>query len=137
MCSSDLVVRMECVGVPRDRVADLLEAIERVSAEGGVTVGVFGHAGDGNVHPCFVMGRDDPDAETKLETVRSAMFREVLALEGTITGEHGTGTVKKGWLEAQRGPAAVAAMRAVKAALDPLGILNPGDRKSTRLNSSH
>lgn len=120
------VARMEDVGVPRDRVADLLEAIERVSAERGVVVGVFGHAGDGNFHPCFVMERDDPDAETKLEAVRTAMFEAVLALGGTISGEHGTGTVKRGWVEAQRGPDAVRAMRAIKAALDPLGILNPG-----------
>jgi glycolate oxidase len=120
------VARMEDVGVPRSRIAELLDAIEAISGQGGVDVGVFGHAGDGNFHPTFVMDRDDPDAETRLNAVRAQLFAAVLALGGTISGEHGTGVAKKGYLEAQRGPDAVRAMRAIKTALDPQGILNPG-----------
>ena len=89
-------------------------------------VGVFGHAGDGNFHPTFVMDRDDPEAEARINAVRADLFREVLALGGTISGEHGTGVAKRGYLEQQRGARSVAVMRAIKAALDPLGILNPG-----------
>jgi glycolate oxidase len=120
------VARMEDVGVPRSRGPDLLDAIARISGKHGVQVGVFGHAGDGNYHPTFVMDRDDPDAERRINAVREEIFREVLALGGTISGEHGTGVAKLGYLERQRGADAVRTMRAVKAALDPLGILNPG-----------
>jgi glycolate oxidase len=120
------VARMEDIGVPRSRVAQLLAAIERLSADHGMRVGVFGHAGDGNFHPTFVMDRDDARAETRINAVRSDLFAEVLALGGTISGEHGTGVAKRAYLEAQRGPRYVAVMRAVKAALDPQGILNPG-----------
>jgi glycolate oxidase len=120
------VARMEDVGVPRSRGPELLDAIARISAAHGIYVGVFGHAGDGNYHPTFVMDRDDPDAERRINAVRVDIFREVLALGGTVSGEHGTGVAKLAYLESQRGPDAVRAMRAVKNALDPLGILNPG-----------
>ncbi|MFV2063031.1 MAG: FAD-binding oxidoreductase [Chloroflexota bacterium] len=120
------VARMEDVGVPRSRVADLLSTIERLSARHGMDVGVFGHAGDGNFHPTFVMDHDDPEAEARINAIRADLFAEVLTLGGTISGEHGTGVAKRGYLEAQRGHRGVAAMRAIKAAMDPQGILNPG-----------
>jgi glycolate oxidase len=118
--------RMEDIGVPRSRVAELLVVIEELSAKHELKVGVFGHAGDGNFHPTFVMDRDDPDAEARINAVREELFREVLKLGGTISGEHGTGVAKRDYLEAQRGSRSVAAMRAIKDALDPMGILNPG-----------
>jgi glycolate oxidase len=117
---------MEDIGVPRGRVAELLAIIEQLSAVHDMDVGVFGHAGDGNFHPTFVMDRADPDAEAKINALRADLFTEVLGLGGTISGEHGTGVAKRAYLEAQRGARSVAAMRSIKAALDPLGILNPG-----------
>ena len=120
------VARMDDVGVPRSRVADLLEAIERICADAGLPVGVFGHAGDGNLHPTFVVDRDDPTAEARINAVRARIYEVAMSLGGTMTGEHGTGVAKRGYLEAQRGPDAVRVMRAVKAALDPRGMLNPG-----------
>ena len=120
------VARMEDVGVPRSRVAPLLAAIERLSEAHGLRVGVFGHAGDGNFHPTFVMDRDDPTAEARINAVRADLFAEVLALGGTISGEHGTGVAKRGYLANQRGARSVAVMKAMKRALDPQGILNPG-----------
>ncbi|MEA2623945.1 MAG: glycolate oxidase [Chloroflexota bacterium] len=120
------VARMEDVGVPRSRAPELLAAIERISAEHRMRVGVFGHAGDGNYHPTFVMDRDDPNAAQRIDAVRADIFRAVLQLGGTISGEHGTGVAKRAYLEAQRGARAVGVMRSVKRALDPLGILNPG-----------
>jgi len=120
------VARMDDVGVPRSRVPEMLAAIERISAEHDLPVGVFGHAGDGNLHPTFVVDREDPTAEERINAARGRIYEAAIALGGTITGEHGTGTAKRAWLEAQRGPDAVRVMRAVKAALDPLGILNPG-----------
>ena len=120
------VARMDDVGVPRSRVPELLEAIERIGIEASLPIGVFGHAGDGNFHPTYVVARDDPTAAERIEAARQRIYATALELGGTTTGEHGTGVAKKGYLEAQRGPDAMRAMRAIKAALDPLGILNPG-----------
>ena len=120
------VSRMEDVVVPRSRVPDLLRAIQEIGNRRGLRIGVFGHAGDGNLHPSFVFDRDDPTGAQRLREARDDLLRATLALGGSVTGEHGIGTTKREYLEATRGPDAVRAMRAVKAALDPLGILNPG-----------
>jgi glycolate oxidase len=120
------VARMDDVGVPRSRIPELLATIERISMHHDLRVGVFGHAGDGNFHPTFVMDRDDPNAEQRINAARDDIYREVLAMGGTVSGEHGTGVAKRPYLELQRGADAVRVMRAVKDALDPLGILNPG-----------
>jgi glycolate oxidase len=119
-------VRMEDVGVPRSRVPQLLVAIDRICAEHGVRVATFGHAGDGNLHPNFIFDHGDPRAEEMTERVRDEIFHAALELGGTVTAEHGIGTSRRAFLELQRGPGAVRVMRAIKAALDPDGILNPG-----------
>jgi glycolate oxidase len=119
-------VRMEDVGVPRSRVPDLLLAIERITKAHGVRCATFGHAGDGNLHPNLIFGREDPEAERLTHVVRDEIFRAALDLGGTVTAEHGIGSARREWLPIQRGEGAVAAMRAIKDALDPLGILNPG-----------
>jgi glycolate oxidase len=119
-------VQMEDVGVPRARVPDMLREIERISAKHDVRIGTFGHAGDGNLHPDLVFERGDPLAEAKSHAVKEDLYRAALDLGGTVTGEHGIGLARRDWLEAQRGSDAVRVMRAIKAALDPLGILNPG-----------
>jgi len=119
-------VRMEDVGVPRARVPDMLRAIERIAATHHVRIGTFGHAGDGNLHPDLVFERGDPLAEAKTEAVKRDLYQAALDLGGTVTSEHGIGSARREWLEIQRGADAVRVMRAIKAALDPLGILNPG-----------
>jgi glycolate oxidase len=120
------IARMEDVGVPRSRAADLLAAIERIAASHHVRVGVFGHAGDGNFHPTFVTDPNDADGERKVHAARQDMYAVVLELGGTVSGEHGTGLVKREWLVRQRGEPHVRVLRTIKSALDPLGILNPG-----------
>jgi glycolate oxidase len=119
-------VRMEDVGVPRAQVPELLTAIERITAAHGVRCATFGHAGDGNLHPNLIFDRDDPEASRLTRVVRDEIFRAALDLGGTVTAEHGIGAARREWLPIQRGEGAVAAMRAIKDALDPLGILNPG-----------
>ncbi len=94
------VARMDDVGVPRDRIPEMLKAIERVSAAQGLKVGVFGHAGDGNLHPTYVVDRDDPTAEQRIDAARAEIYKEALKLGGTVTGEHGTGLTKKPYLRA-------------------------------------
>ena len=120
------VVRMEDVGVPRGRVPELLVAIQVAADRHGVRVATFGHAGDGNLHPNFVFDRDDPRAAELTEIVRNEIFAAAIALGGTVTAEHGIGLSRRAALVDQVGPDVIDVMRSVKAALDPLGILNPG-----------
>jgi len=119
-------VRMEDVGVPRSRVPDMLRAIERIAVKHDVRIGTFGHAGDGNLHPDLVFERGDPRARSVTKLVQADLYRAALDLGGTVTGEHGIGAARRDWLEIQRGADAVRFMRAIKTALDPIGILNPG-----------
>ena len=114
------------VCVPRTRLGDLVEGVERIAAARGLTIGVVGHAGDGNMHPTVVFDATDPVATAAAE----ASFGEVMALGlelgGTITGEHGVGVLKREWLAREVGPVSLAVHRAVKSALDPTGLFNPG-----------
>ena len=119
-------VHMEDIVVPRSRVPDMLRAIEAIGKRHGVLVGAFGHAGDGTLHPDLVFERGDPRAHELTEAVRVDLYQTAIDLGGSVTGEHGIGTARREWLVAQRGEDAVRVMRAIKAALDPLGILNPG-----------
>ena len=120
-------VRMEDVGVPRGRVPELLRAIQAIGRRHGVRVATFGHAGDGNLHPNFIFDHDDPRAAELTEPVRDEIFAAALALGGTVTAEHGIGLVPaRGARRARSGPTSIDVMRSIKAALDPLGILNPG-----------
>ena len=118
--------RMDDVGVPRSRVPEMIDRIVEIAARHELPVGIFGHAGDGNLHPTYVLDRNDPDAERKIDATRDEIYRAALALGGTVTGEHGTGLAKKRWLELQRGARSVEAMRSIKLALDPNNLLNPG-----------
>ena len=120
------MARMEDVGAPRSRLPDLLREIERIAASHDVRCGTFGHAGDGNLHPTFVWDRGDTAAEERAHLACEELYRAAIALDGTVTGEHGIGAARLPFLEEQVGAEAVAVMRAIKGALDPLGILNPG-----------
>ena len=119
-------VRMEDIGVPRGRVTELLVEIDRIAQARGVRIATFGHAGDGNLHPNLVFERGDPRAEELTEATRADLFRAALALGGTITAEHGIGSSRREGLVDQVGPDVIRVMRSIKAALDPLGLLNPG-----------
>ena len=120
------IVRMEDVGVPRSRVPDLLRAISAIGERHGVRIATFGHAGDGNLHPNFIFDRDDPRAEELTDLARADLYRAAIALGGTVTAEHGIGLARKSVLAEQVGADVVDVMRAIKASLDPLNILNPG-----------
>ena len=119
-------VRMEDVGVPRSRVPDLLRAIDEIGRRHGIRVATFGHAGDGNLHPNFIFDHGDPRAEALTKAAQDDLYRAALELGGTVTAEHGIGSIRREWLLEQRGAAAVDVMHSIKRALDPLGILNPG-----------
>lgn len=117
---------LEDATVPRSRIAEMVEHIQAVAQRRGLTIGTFGHAGDGNLHPTVVL---DPDDGTALDSAHAAfeeIFAKAIALDGSITGEHGVGVVKLPYLESQLGSEHVALLRRIKAAFDPHGILNPG-----------
>ncbi len=116
-------VLTEDVAVPRSRLTDMLTQIERISVEYGVHIATVGHAGDGNLHPCLVL---DPQRADQVWAAAEAVYRAALELGGTITGEHGVGVLKRSWLSEEIGETAMDVQRSIKAALDPLGILNPG-----------
>ncbi len=114
------------VCVPRSRLAEFLAEVERIAAATGVTVAVVGHAGDGNMHPNVVFDQTDPDQAARAQQAFDQVMAAGLELGGTITGEHGIGVLKMSWLETELGPVAIDVHRAIKRALDPQGILNPG-----------
>lgn len=118
---------VEDVGVPRSRLPDLLERIEQVAVQHDVLIMTVAHAGDGNVHPTFVFD-PLPDGETPAQIWAAAdeIFRAALELGGTLTGEHGVGSLKQRWLGLELGPELLAVQHSIKKALDPRGILNPG-----------
>jgi glycolate oxidase len=114
------------VCVPRSRLGDMLEGIERVAAKYGLTIGVCAHAGDGNTHPTVCFDAADPDESRRARESFDEIMALGLELGGTITGEHGVGVLKKEWLAREIGPVGLEMQRAVKQVFDPLGILNPG-----------
>jgi FAD/FMN-containing dehydrogenase len=109
------------VGVPLDRLGEFLERVTAVALDAGAGRAIlFGHLGDGNVHVNLLGAAPEDTA------VDDAVLTLVLECGGTISAEHGVGVAKAGWLERARGRAEIEAMRALKRALDPHGLLNPG-----------
>ncbi|GIJ21732.1 FAD-binding oxidoreductase [Micromonospora lutea] len=114
------------LAVPRGALAALLDGVTRIAAECQVPVGVVGHAGDGNMHPNIVVDRADPVSLERGRRAFDEIMRLGLDLGGTCTGEHGVGLLKREWLAREIGPVGVRVHQAIKAALDPTGLLNPG-----------
>ena len=104
----------------------MLGGIEEIAARHEVRVGTFGHAGDGNLHPNLVFERDDPTRRGDHRGRQGGDLPGGDRARRHGDGEHGIGLARRDYLELQRGPEAVGVMRAIKGALDPQGILNPG-----------
>jgi glycolate oxidase len=114
------------VCVPRSKLGELLTGVERIAEKYALTIGVCAHAGDGNTHPTVCFDAQDADEGRRARESFDEIMALGLELGGTITGEHGVGVLKKEWLARELGPVGVEVQRAVKAAFDPLGLLNPG-----------
>jgi glycolate oxidase len=114
------------VAVPRSRIAAFLDGCDAIAAARGLTIGVVGHAGDGNMHPTICFDPVDAGQRERAYAAFDDICELGLSLGGTITGEHGVGAIKVDWLEREIGPVALDVHRAIKDALDPDGLLNPG-----------
>jgi glycolate oxidase len=122
-------VLIEDVAVPRSALPAMFAAITRIEQRHGISIPTVAHAGDGNLHPNFVV-ENQPGGELEVpDAVWAAadeLFQECLRLGGTLTGEHGVGLLKRRWLRQELGDDSFALQRELKALFDPAGVLNPG-----------
>jgi D-lactate dehydrogenase (cytochrome) len=112
--------------VPVSRLAETLKATKRDLDESGLIAPIVGHVGDGNFHLAILVDPDDPDEIRRAVALNDRLVRRAIAADGTCTGEHGVGYGKSAFLELEHGAAAIAMMRAIKSALDPNDLFNPG-----------
>ncbi|KAI6794007.1 hypothetical protein KC361_g5867 [Hortaea werneckii] len=114
------------VAVPLSRLADIIEISKKEMDDLGLFASALGHIGDGNFHESIMYQKGDPEERKKVEDCVTRMVDRALEMEGTCTGEHGIGLGKKASLVKELGLDTIGVMKKIKAALDPLGIMNPG-----------
>ncbi len=129
---SPLVLRIfqksisEDVTVPRDKIPQMVKAVREIGASLGVSTGMSGHAGDGNIHPGVQLMEITPEMEQKAEEAIRLMIEKGIELGGTVSGEHGIGLHKSQYIEKELGKVQIELMKRIKYAFDPKGIMNPG-----------
>ena len=116
----------EDITVPRSAIPEAIRRIKGISADYGMPIVVFGHAGDGNLHPNILFDKRDEEQWEKVERIVGEIFQVALDLDGTLSGEHGVGTLKKPYMEQALGSLSVEVQWRIKHALDPQNIMNPG-----------
>jgi glycolate oxidase len=120
------VALVEDVCVPRTRLPEMVARIEQAAVRHDVYIATVAHAGDGNLHPVFVFDRGLPEVPPAVWSAADEIFRAALELGGTLTGEHGVGMIKRRWLGEELGAESMEVHQAIKDALDPDRIMNPG-----------
>ncbi len=116
----------EDVVVPSTRISDLVDFIERLGEELEIVIFTFGHAGDGNIHVNIMLDREDPEEVRRCEIAKRRLFKHVIELSGTLSGEHGIGITKAGYLPLELDKNSLEMMRRIKTLFDPKNIMNPG-----------
>jgi glycolate oxidase len=119
-------VVLEDATVPRSKIPAMIQSLEDISHRFDLTIGTFGHAGDGNLHPTILTDKRNKEEWHRVEAAIDAIFDKALSLGGTLSGEHGIGMAKSRFLEKETSRGTILFSRRIKAALDPKGILNPG-----------
>jgi glycolate oxidase len=117
---------LEDASVPRSKLAEMVRFVQKTAEKYRLTVGTFGHFGDGNLHPTFLTNERDKDEIHRVHEAVAEIFAKAVELGGTISGEHGIGLTKKGFLKGAIGEINVRILRDLKRVFDPKGILNPG-----------
>jgi glycolate oxidase len=116
----------EDITVPRSAIPEAARRLKAISAKHGLPIVIFGHAGDGNLHPNILFDRRNPDQWERVEQMVREIFHMALDLGGTLSGEHGIGTFKLPYMRQALGPASINIQWRIKQAMDPQNILNPG-----------
>lgn len=116
----------EDITVPRSAIPETVRRLKEISARHGLPIVIFGHAGDGNLHPNILFDKRDPDQWSRVEQMVKEEFNLSLELGGTLSGEHGVGALKRPYIEQALGSVSVEIQKRIKQALDPHNILNPG-----------
>ncbi len=116
----------EDVAVPVSRLPELIRGVAALSREHGLRIVCFGHAGNGNIHVNLLANPDDPAQMRAIEACLHAVFRLVLSLEGTLSGEHGVGIDKRDYVAWEIDAPTLSLMHDIKRVFDPAGVLNPG-----------
>lgn len=117
---------LEDATVMRSKLPDMVRGIIAIAEKYQLQIGIFGHAGDGNLHPTFLIDRQNEDEMIRTEKGVAELFQLAIDLEGTISGEHGIGLEKKPFLKSQIGEEGIALLQSIKKTFDPLNVLNPG-----------
>lgn len=117
---------LDDICLPRAAMPEFYDRLDRIRELTGLKIGVVAHAGDGNIHPSVFFDRADPEASATAKRAFEEIMSVGLELGGTITGEHGVGYLKRGWLSRELDEGNRALHVAIKQALDPDGLLNPG-----------
>lgn len=116
----------EDIVVPKSKIVEMLKSLKGLSDQFGIKIVNFGHAGDGNIHVNLMIDRNDKEQFDKAGKLVREIFRRTLDLGGTISGEHGVGLTKAGYIEMEIPPAEMELMKSIKRLFDPGNILNPG-----------
>jgi glycolate oxidase len=116
----------EDISVPRSAIPEAVAAIKDISRRYDIPIAIFGHAGDGNLHPNILFDKSDPVQAAKMKKAAAEIFDVSVRLGGTLSGEHGVGNLKLAFLEKDIGPISIDVMSSIKRSLDPKNILNPG-----------
>ncbi|MBV8719516.1 MAG: FAD-binding protein [Chloroflexi bacterium] len=116
----------EDIVVPKSAIPEMIASVRQIASRYELPIPVFGHAGDGNLHPNILFDLRDPDEVRRVECAARDIFRAAIRLGGTLSGEHGIGTLKREFLAEAQGALAVDLSRAIKRVFDPDGLLNPG-----------
>ena len=117
---------LDDVAVPTPALAEMFSRCAKAAQNHGVVIGTFGHAGDGNLHPTIVFDQQNEASVAAAYRAFDEIVQAALALGGTITGEHGVGSLKADYVEQMVGATERQLMRGIKSIFDPSGILNPG-----------
>ena len=116
---------LEDATVPRSKIPAMMKVIKGLGEKYNLTVGTFGHAGDGNLHPTFMCDKRDKDEFERVERAVDELFNTTIEMGGTLSGEHGIGTAKQKWLEKETSRGTIGYSRRLRKAIDPKGLFNP------------